>query len=683
MPTAARKLAVFCVCTALSAWTTGCNVGQPEISYLGDADFDHYKSQATEIDYPVVHTTPSDELAGSFKPHTIRDREHTEIRDMSLAEALHTALMNSDVIRSAATFQSIGNPLFTNPNGVDSVYDSAIQQSGVLFGARGVEAALSDFDAQFTSRLNFGGNRQWTNGITALVDEETGSFENSLTKFFANGGTVQVNNNINYVGSNRPLQIFDSVYSGQLQFLYQQPLLAGAGTAYTRTAGPIARSFGGITGVSQGVLIARINNDIVLADFETATRNLLLDVENVYWDLYFAYRAYDTTVVARNSALDAWRLAKKQAGEVVIPADEAQARNGYYAARTASQNAQSAIFSAETRLRRLLAMSINDGTVIRPIDEPVTAEIVPDWSTSLADAMTRRVELRRQKWNIKSLQLQLAAAKSLTRSRLDFISGYQINAFGNHLLDSDEGSNPPPDSYFHSLAEAETTGWSAGLQMAIPVGFRAALAQVRNYELRVAKAHKVLAAQELEIGHELAIAMQELDRTFETMRSNYYRFIAAEDDVRLREPRYKNGEELIDVILRAYERRAQAEAEYYRSVVEYNKAIANLQMRRGTLLDYDNVQLMEGYWDPPAYADAERQAWARSFAIPDETRFHSPPVIASPVPLDEVRFATPILPDSATQDSYNPPPATVEPPADSQEMPVGETAPDVPEAVDP
>jgi outer membrane protein TolC len=328
-------------------------------------------------------------------------------------------------------------------------------------------------------------------------------------------------------------------------------------------------------------------------------------------------------------------------------------------------------------------MAINDGTVIRPIDEPVTAAIVPDWTACLSDAMSHRVELRRQKWNIKSLELQLAAAKSLTKSRLDFISGYQINAFGNHLLDSSEGSNPPPDSYFHSLAEAETTGWNAGVQMAIPIGFRAQLAQVRNYELRVAKAHKVLAAQELEVGHELAIAMQELDRTYETMRSNYYRFIAAEDDVRLREPRYKNGEELIDTILRAYERRAQAEAEYYRSVVEYNKSLVNLQFRRGTILEYDNVHLMEGYWDPPAYADAERQAWARSFAVEDDAKFHSPPAFSSPFPVDEVRFATPIVPMSEEQESYNPPATTAPTPIDSPEMPAEETAPAAPEAVEP
>lgn len=671
MPTSAKRLATWCAWTVLAAAGSGCNVGQPPISYLGEDDYSDYKSQATEIDYPTVCTSPTEELAASFKPHTISDRTHTEIRDITLAETMHTALMNSEVILTAGTFLSTSNPLFFNSNQVTSVYDPAIQESGVLFGGRGVEAALADFDANFTSQLLFANNSAFTSGLGGDIQQDTGSLQSALTKAFANGSSIEVNNNVNYLNTNAPFTSGPHSYTGQLQALYRQPLLAGAGTSFTRVAGPITRSFGGITGVSQGVLIARINNDITLNDFEVSVRNLLLDVENAYWDLYYSYRQYDTAIVARNSALDAWRLADKQKGEVIIPADEAQARNAYYQARSAAQTAQSNIFTNETRLRRLLGLTMNDGTVLRPLDEPVTAEVVPDWTTCLSDAMSLRVELRRQKWNIKSLELQLGAAKSLTRARLDFIGGYQINGFGTNLFENGT-TGGAPNGYYNSLADADQTGWQAGLQMNIPIGFRAQLAQVRNYELRVAKAYKVLAAQELEIGHELAVAFQELDRAYGTMRSNYLRFLAAEDDVRLREPRYKNGEELVDSILRAYERRAQAELIYYQSVVEYNKAIAMMELRRGTLLEYNNVSLSEGYWRPEAYQDAARHAKARGAAFQDDSLYDSPPAFASEVPVDQVQFAPPIVPESGIE-------APAVPMGDEEPMaePMPEAAPEV------
>jgi outer membrane protein TolC len=665
-----RKFARFCTWSLMAATGAGCNYGQPKIDYHGEPHREVYRASATEIAHPDVETCPNEDLLVSQKPHTIRDRERTQVRDMSLAETVHIALQNSDVIRSAGTFLALGSPLLNNPDGgVRTVYDPAIQESGVLFGGRGVEAALADFDVQYNSILNFSGNEQFNNALGAFQDTNTAQFSNSLTKNFANGGQIEVFNNINYLRSSPTAGLFGSNYSGATGFSYRQPLLAGAGTQYTRTAGPIANSFGGISGVSQGVLIARINNDLSIADFEIAARNLMLDVENAYWDLYYAYRVYDTAIVLRNSALDAWRLTRRRAGQVenVLPADEAQARNTYFAARSVAESSQSQIFTSETRLRRLLALPVNDGTVIRPIDEPVTAEVVPDWSSSLTDAMNRRVELRRQKWNIKSLELQLCAAESLTQPRLDAIGGFQVNAFGENLIDHNNGS--PAGGYFSSLGDAEQQGWQAGLQMNVPIGFRAAHAQVRNFELRVARARKLLAAQELEIGHELAAAFQEVDRSYQTMRSNYLRFIAAEEDVAGREPRFRLGEELIDILLRAYERRAQAEQTYYQSVTQYNQALANLQLRRGTLLEYNGVHLSEGPWVAEAYGDAARHHKARSYATPDDTLYHEPPAFASPFKTTEVRYGAapatrPIMPTEPT------PPPTDEPEPTPAEKPM-------------
>lgn len=597
--------------TAMAA--VGCAGSQPAIRYLGEGDNRYYRAQATEIDYPLVADMAPEELTASSPPRTIRDLERSEIRDMTLAEAIHIALQNSEIIRRYGDFLSPGNQLLQAPNFVPSVYDPAIQESGVLFGGRGVEAALADFDANLTSSLTWGQNTRLQNlPGTPTEHRETASYQTSLQKIFAHGGAVSIENNVDYLGlNNNPGALFDSVYAGNIGLFYQQPLLAGAGTQFTRTAGPIARSFGGITGVSQGVLIARINNDISIADFEESVHALVFDVETAYWDLYLAYRNFDTAVVARNAAIDTWRLTARQAGEVLIAADEAQARSALHIADGATDTAQSNVYTAETSLRRLLGMPVNDGTVIRPVDEPVSAELVPDWYASLTEALGRRVDIRRQKWNIKSLELQLAAAESLTQPRLDFIGGYQVNAFGDDLLDY---NGPAINSYGQTLTSGNQNGWNVGLQMNWPIGLRSAHAQVRNYELRLLKAQKVLAAQELEVGHELAASFQELARAYATMQSGYQAYVAAEENVQGLLPRVLT-EDTVDVILRAYERRAQAELAFYRNVVDYNKALAALQLRKGTILDYNNVSVTEGPWTPDAYYEAGRHADARAHGL--------------------------------------------------------------------
>ena len=121
------------------------------------------------------------------------------------------------------------------------------------------------------------------------------------------------------------------------QLAILQPLLQGAGVQFNRTAGPDAAP-----GVYFGVLIARVNTDISLADFEIGVRNLVADVETQYWELYFAYRDLQAKLDARERALDTWRWVRAQfdAGRSGGEAEkEAQAREQYFRLHEEVQNA--------------------------------------------------------------------------------------------------------------------------------------------------------------------------------------------------------------------------------------------------------------------------------------------------------------------------------------------------------
>ncbi|MFM8217667.1 MAG: hypothetical protein ACKOJF_01960, partial [Planctomycetaceae bacterium] len=78
---------------------------------------------------------------------------------------------------------------------------------------------------------------------------------------------------------------------------------------------------------------------------------------------------------------------------------------------------------------------------------------------------------------------------------------------------------------------------------------------------------------------------------------------------------YELGRRPLDLLLQAQNRLAIAEVTWHRSVTEYCKSLAELQLRQGTLLDYNNVYLEEGAWSPEAWRDVERRAWARSHAF--------------------------------------------------------------------
>jgi outer membrane protein TolC len=484
--------------------------------------------------------------------------------------------------------------------------------------------------------------------------------------------------------------LFPTSYNGYVQAQYTQPLWAGSGTEFTRIATPYGSGLSGVSGVSQGVVIARINEDIALGSFELSALGLLRDTETAYWNLYLQYRLYHTAVVAHNSALRSWReaYAKLIAGGVTgfTPVDEATARDQLYNTRATAEQTLSNLYTNETDLRRLLGLPVNDGRIIRPVDEPLTAKFLPDWYNSLTEGLSRRVELRTQKWRIKSLELQLKAAKSLTNPTLNLTGAYRVNAFGNDLISQQSQITQPFSSAFASLAEDQQTGWNVGFTFFVPIGFRSAWAQVRNYEWNVAKARDGLAEQEMEVAQELAVSFQNLAAAYQTAQSYFNRRVATERELALYQYQYEAGTTTLQFVLQAQSSLASAEQSYYTSLTNYAIAIMDLNYRKGSLLDYRNVTLAESDWTPAAYRDAVRDAWARAHAIPanflrtepEESQVpYAVPGAGSPLGSNSVPAAAPAsgqaMPPAPGAPPVAPPPAPAAAPAGPAGMPA--TAP--------
>ena len=635
--------------------TSGCTSGVTRWWYLGKErpEQEHYRQAVTQISYPDVAQSQPAAVEETAPPRTIITQERDEVWDLSLQEAIHQALMNNDVLRSSAQFLSPNNSLYTNPANVASIYDPAIQASGVLFGGVSVEAALAEFDTNWTNSLFFTRNETIQNspfggGVQGTAFEvNSAAFQTALSKQFAYGAQLTMSHDVNYSDTNSPNTLFASVYTGRVQAEYRQQLLAGAGPEFVRVAGPLSPQFAAIAGVGNGVLIARINQDISITTFEANIRDLVKDVEDTYWDLYLAYRTFDTAVTARNAALRTWRNAKftqaagGKAGFTLQ--DEAQSRDRYFETRAQAENSLGNLYVTEQRLRNLMGITVNDRKIIRPADAPVAARIHADWYHCLAEALTERVELRRQKWNIKSLELQLVAAKNFARPRLDFIARYRVNGFGDNLLGYTDVDQLGGDlnNMYERIAQGDETGWDLGMELSMPIGLRVAQTQVRNLELRLTKARKVLSAQELEISHELAVAFQELERTYATAISNFSRRQAALDRFRIESALLEGGTGSFDMNLRAQESLATAAVAYHQSLVDYNKSIVNLYFRKGTLLKEDNIHLLEGQWDPAAYKQAYARAKARANGIPAPHLQTRPPAFAADGVIPSYEFTAP------------------------------------------
>ena len=436
-------------CLALSC-LSGCRPTERFRAWRDSSEVSYFQNYMTQIEHPDVDAPISPTVAKSPSPLSVQNPSELSTFDLTLQEAIRASLQSSEVLRS------LGGAVVTAPLGQATQIDAALTDLNPLSGS---QAALAAFDAQVTSQLFWQKNdRPQNNSFAAIsasvLGQTTGNYINQIQKRTATGAQFAVRTNVLYDRNNIPNKIFNSSFTGFLEAEYRQPLMAGSGTTYNRIAGTSI-----VPGTYNGVLVARINTDISLADFEAGVLRLINDVEGAYWELYFAYRALDAQLSGRESSLKTWQRINelKKVGSRGGEADaEAQSRSTYYLFASQVNDAlsgTSGLYSSEQRLRYMMGLAPTDGRLLRPSDEPLQAEVSFDWDASLCDALTRRVEVRRQEWTIKRRELELIASRLNKRPRLDVLTQYRWRGFGNHLISARD-----PNNQFESLTQSISEG---------------------------------------------------------------------------------------------------------------------------------------------------------------------------------------------------------------------------------
>lgn len=608
--------------TAAVVWTVmGCHAPKSDLALRLKDQLPHYQGSALKLEAAEPDLNAHDpSIVGALPPQTISDALPPQYWDMPLEEAMRLALENSQVLRD------LGGALLRSPGTVRTVHGPAITETDPRFG---VEAALSAFDASFGMTAFFDKNDRALNnsflgGGTRLLRQDIMTFRQQITKTAATGTQFTIAHNTDYDANNAPANRFPSAWNTNIEGEFRHPLLQGGGVDFNRIAGPNS-----VPGLPTGVMIARVNTDISLAEFEQGLPDLTSNVENAYWDLYFAYRDLDARIGARNRALDTWRrvAALNRTNSLGGEAEkEAQAREQYFRFEEEVQEALTGrlidgtrtlngssggtfrgslgVHVAERRLRLILGLPISDGRWIRPADEPLMARVSFEWSQSLPEAIMRRPELRRQRWVIKRRELELLANRNYLLPSLDAVGRYRWRGFGNDLI-GPSGENAPFDNAWENLTTGDFQEWQLGAELSFPFGQRRGHSAVRNAQLMVARERAVLREQEREVVHDLSNAIADKDRAYAVAQTAFNRRLAARQQLLVLENKVQNELQVdLNSLLDAQRRLAEADARYYFSLVDYAIAVKNVHYEKGSLLDYNNIYLAEGPWPGKAYQDA-------------------------------------------------------------------------------
>jgi len=466
-------------------------------------------------------------------------------REMTLDEAIHLAFNNTKAVRS------LGAQILSNPGAVQTSVDPAINATNPIFG---IDAALAAFDANLAASLIHQNNDDVFNnsilggGATEVVQDLT-TADLQINKTNIYGTQYNVRSNIRYDNN-------DNI-------------------GFRNTS---------------GIAIARINNKISQTRFEQGIITFIDEVVSAYWNLYFAYRNFDTTRTARDGSREAWNVVKAKFDNDLEGGEadkEAQAREQFLQfqqqtilAFNGNTQGATGVLQAEANLRRLLGLPQSDGSIIRPTEQPFMGDTAWEWESLLSGSLVNRIEVREQLWRLKQRELELFASRNFLQPRLDGIATFRNTGFGDRLVGG--------DSRFSSALTDSVSGdhneWELGVTLDVPIGYRQAWAGVRNAELQVTREKNILIEQEKQIAHDLGSAIRSHRAAFKLSELAQKRMKAAQDTVKAREAAFEADGVTLDLLLDAVRRMADAQNQFDRAQVDLQLANEAIFRQSGGLL---------------------------------------------------------------------------------------------------
>ncbi len=670
-----KFLSIWTLAIALPLALAGCVARDSAVVFHDDLS--HYQNILAETDYADSQMPPQAVLPGTPAPVAMRGDAELTYWNLSLDEAIRVGLGSTTVLAD------LGGTILQAPQSLETLQNPSIVETDPRFG---VQAALSAFDAELVANAFFEKNhRQYNNDFAVGTTErqpfmqDRHDYETALRKRGATGTEYILRQTWDYDGNNANGNIFRSSWNTAVEAEFRHPLMQGGGIDFNRIAGP-----NGTPGNLNGVVIARINTDISLTELEVGLRNYVSNVENAYWDLYYAYRDLDVKKRARDYSHDflkklealgglprgeADRVAQAREQYLRFEADVENALTGRLVQGTQADNdttggtfrANGGVYVAERRLRLLLGLPLNGDQLLRPAQDPSLAKVMFDWDSVVGECLIRRAELRRQRLVVQRREMELIANRNFLMPRLDAVGTYRWRGFGHDLLNANGGSAGRFDNAYGNLTSGDFQEWRLGVEFAVPLGFRQAHSAIRNAELALARDQAILDRQERQVLHDLSNAVSEMERAYQVAQINFDRRNAAIERLEAlkvleTEGVLRGGQwaQFVNDMLDAQQRLAAADSDFFRALTEYALAVKNVHVEKGTWKSFHEVFLAEDLSCPSA-------APAMVPAHPWQPEMHIPAEVEVP----ELPEPSPATPPPATPEAplpYTPNTAFVPPP---------------------
>lgn len=488
-----------------------------------------------------------------------------EIVRLSLDECLRMALANNLDLVSARKDPAIAELQIDQSR---ALFDSALSVKG-NFNQFTSDQTITDL----TSSTVVSGSFDQDDLSGSLSWNQLLSYGATYDVTISSQDTDQLSRSINSVGFFQD-QTQDNL-SESLTLNYSMPLLRGFGKESTQV----------------DVLLARSGLDISTENFRLQAIQTMKATEDAYWDLVAWREAYSVSLESLKLAEDLYELNKKKV-EVgtLAPIDVTQAEAGVASREEDVIVAEATVRNAEDNLRRFLAVPADDPTwfaVLEPVDQAIYEEREVDVAAAISIALQRRPEIINSRQFLHDNELSERVAKNGARHSLSLDASVRPSTG-----DNDQRFESPPGTLISDTnTQSDGRNWSVGMTYGYTIGNRRAKATYAIARINREKSELDVRIVEQDIRVDVRAAARAVTSGAKRVAAARSSAVLQRRTLEAEQKKYENGMSTSFEVLRTQRDLSDAQLSEIRAILDYTKALADLERAKGTLLEARGLAL--------------------------------------------------------------------------------------------
>ncbi|HWN95459.1 MAG TPA: TolC family protein [Methylomirabilota bacterium] len=318
-------------------------------------------------------------------------------------------------------------------------------------------------------------------------------------------------------------------------------------------------------------------------EFRLRVMNVVTSVEFAYFDLKLAWenlRVQQSALVRAEQLLAGQK--ERVAQGTLAPLDEKQAESQVASQHADVLSAERILSAQQNELKSLLSddFKVWQDVVIEPADELAAPRQSFNRTTSWEIGMAQRPELQQARLELQRLGFVLKYRRNQMFPQLDVVGSYGYNGAGSEFSRTLSG-----------IERRDSPFYSYGAVLSVPLGNGSAR---NNYKIAKSENERsLLRLQQLEqsVLIEIEDAVKLAQTNFERVDSTQKARLFAQQALDAEQTKFENGRSTSFFVLQFQRDLTTARLREAQSLADYNKALAQLALREGTVLERSNLKV--------------------------------------------------------------------------------------------